>query len=159
MLELMKKRKSVLGNENGLTLVELLAVIVILAIISAIAIPSIGGIINGTKKNAHQANAIMIIDAARYKAINDEQSSATSYDLDTLFKGGYLNAIPQDPANKNKTYDLSSKVYVDAKDGVLSYRIELIKLNEGDYYANTTTESSLKDGTAVLLDGAKAAAE
>ena len=40
-----KKIQGLLKNEKGFTLIELLAVIVILGIIAAIAIPSIGGII------------------------------------------------------------------------------------------------------------------
>ena len=39
-----RKMKALLKNEKGLTLIELLAVIVILGIIAAIAVPSIGGI-------------------------------------------------------------------------------------------------------------------
>jgi len=54
-----------LKEEKGLTLVELLAVIVILGIISAIAVPSIGGLIENTKKEAHKANAHQLIEAAR----------------------------------------------------------------------------------------------
>ncbi len=46
------KRK--MKNERGLTLIELLAV-VISGIISAIFVPSIGGLINNSKKNAHVA--------------------------------------------------------------------------------------------------------
>ena len=43
------KMKERLKNQKGLTLIELLAVIVILGIIAAIAIPSIGNIIQNTK--------------------------------------------------------------------------------------------------------------
>ena len=39
-----KKIQGLLKNEKGLTLIELLAVIVILGIIAAIAIPRIGGL-------------------------------------------------------------------------------------------------------------------
>ncbi len=46
MKKFLQKR---LKNEKGLTLVELLAVIVILGIIAAIAIPSIGNIITEFK--------------------------------------------------------------------------------------------------------------
>ncbi len=42
--------KRFIRNEKGLTLIELLAVIVILGIIAAIAIPSIGAIIDNSKK-------------------------------------------------------------------------------------------------------------
>ncbi|RIV13331.1 prepilin-type N-terminal cleavage/methylation domain-containing protein, partial [Priestia flexa] len=44
--------KKFLKNEKGLTLIELLAVIVILGIIAAIAIPSIGGIIQKSREDA-----------------------------------------------------------------------------------------------------------
>ncbi len=46
MKKFLQKR---LNNEKGLTLVELLAVIVILGIIAAIAVPSIGGIIENSE--------------------------------------------------------------------------------------------------------------
>ena len=62
MLKNIKKR---IKDQRGLTLIELLAVIVILGIIAAIAIPSIGGIINKTKEDALSAEGIQIINAAK----------------------------------------------------------------------------------------------
>ena len=52
-------------NERGLTLIELLAVIVILGIVAAIAVPSIGKIIENSKWDAHCANAITVLNAAK----------------------------------------------------------------------------------------------
>lgn len=60
-----RKIKALLKNEKGMTLIELLAVIVILGIIAAIAIPSIGNIIENSKIDAIKADAQQILSAAR----------------------------------------------------------------------------------------------
>jgi prepilin-type N-terminal cleavage/methylation domain-containing protein len=65
MKKWMKRLLQLAKEEKGLTLVELLAVIVILGIIAAIAVPAIGGLIGNTKKEAHKANAHQLIEAAR----------------------------------------------------------------------------------------------
>lgn len=52
-------------NEKGLTLIELLAVIVILGIIAAIAIPAIGNIIQKSKVDAVKSEAIQVLNAAK----------------------------------------------------------------------------------------------
>lgn len=62
MLKAIKKK---MKDQRGLTLVELLAVIVILGIIAAIAVPSIGNIIDNTRDDAAVQDAIQIINAAK----------------------------------------------------------------------------------------------
>ncbi|WP_239421757.1 prepilin-type N-terminal cleavage/methylation domain-containing protein [Bacillus sp. CGMCC 1.16541] len=72
--------KKMLKNEKGLTLIELLAVIVILGIIAAIAIPSIGGIIQKSREDAVKADAVQVLNAAKiYMSSNtvDESKVAT----------------------------------------------------------------------------------
>ncbi|RAP74747.1 type IV pilin protein [Paenibacillus montanisoli] len=57
--------KRLLKNQKGLTLIELLAVVIILGIVSAIAVPSIGKIIDNSKKDAHVANAVQMINSTK----------------------------------------------------------------------------------------------
>jgi len=109
------QKKSLLRNEKGLTLIELLAVIVILGIIAAIAIPSVSSIISKSKVNTHRANAQLIVDAARNMVLVDNLESSTStdksVDLDTLFKSGYLETMPKDPQGSSGKYNATdSKV-------------------------------------------------
>ncbi|MDD2489788.1 MAG: prepilin-type N-terminal cleavage/methylation domain-containing protein, partial [Bacilli bacterium] len=56
----------------GFTLVELLAVIVILAIVLAIAVPSITGIIENVTINAFEQDAKMIIKSINYKSLTND---------------------------------------------------------------------------------------
>lgn len=68
-----KKMAQKLKNEKGLTLIELLAVIVILGIIAAIAVPSIGSIIQKSKEDAVKGDAITVLNAAKvYVAANPQ---------------------------------------------------------------------------------------
>ncbi|MFH2116930.1 MAG: prepilin-type N-terminal cleavage/methylation domain-containing protein [Bacillota bacterium] len=57
-----------LRNKKGVTLVELLAVIVILGIIAAIAVPTIGGLIERQRANAAGATFTSVEEAARLYA-------------------------------------------------------------------------------------------
>ena len=61
MFNTLKKR---IKNEKGLSLVELLAVIVILGIVAAIAIPAIGNIIENSRTKAAKADVANIVSAA-----------------------------------------------------------------------------------------------
>jgi type IV pilus assembly protein PilA len=89
MLKAIKKK---MKDQRGLTLVELLAVIVILGIIAAIAVPSIGNIIDNTKDKATVAEGLQIINAAKlYVAENPTATSITPQQLD-----GYLEKIDTD---------------------------------------------------------------
>lgn len=78
-----------MNKEEGFTLVELLAVIVILGIIVAIAIPAIGNIIERAQGGANEAEDALVIDAARLYFTTTEASGDT-VDVETLKSGGFL---------------------------------------------------------------------
>jgi type IV pilus assembly protein PilA len=146
------RRTGLLKNEKGLTLIELLAVIVILAVIAAIAIPSIGGIINKTKKESHRANAQIIIDAARYKvSVEGYLGDATSQviTLNTLHSEGFLEKIPKNPQGTaaNPTYTVATTVVTvePTPSGTFTYSITLI--GNGVTYFNDVDEAAVSTST------------
>jgi type IV pilus assembly protein PilA len=59
-------------SNNGFTLVELLAVVVILIIVLAIAVPTVTGIIKSSTKGAFKSDAKMVLQAIEYKKLNEE---------------------------------------------------------------------------------------
>jgi type IV pilus assembly protein PilA len=62
----------VLKNKKGVTLVELLAVIVIMGIIAAIAVPAIGGLIKNSERKAAETEYANLLDAARLYAQSED---------------------------------------------------------------------------------------
>lgn len=66
MLKVFKKHTK---NQKGMTLVELLAVVVILGIIAAVAIIAINNVIDNSRRDAIRSDAIQLINAANlYKS-------------------------------------------------------------------------------------------
>lgn len=166
------QKNGTLRNQKGLTLIELLAVIVIIGILSAIAVPSISGLINKTKEEAHRANAQIIIDAAKMKiAAEDFAGGTITNNIKTLdiyvaqlVQEGYLEKVPEDPQNKGNVYTSTysvpaggstptgsgSKVTAqkDITTGSITYSITLIGNRDGGSsvtYLNNVKEDDLKE--------------
>ena len=82
-------------KKNAFTLIELLAVIVILGILATITVPTIVGIINNSKEDTLEEQKNTIVDAAdRWGTDNVRKLPETRCDLsiDFLKKEGYLDS-------------------------------------------------------------------
>lgn len=83
------KIKQLLNKEEGFTLVELLAVLAILALIVGIAVPMIGNVISGSEGKATTAQEELIIDAAMLYEVQEKQVPTTAKEL---VEAGYLES-------------------------------------------------------------------
>src|SRR5690625_1224606 len=118
----MKKMMQRFKNERGITLVELLAVVVILAIIGTIAFVLIGNAIENSKKDAHIVNAQQMISAAKlYEADGNEIGSGVS--AEELETADFLEPLisPWDDFD----YDASDVTAEVTKENTGVYKVEL----------------------------------
>lgn len=100
----MKNMMKRLRNERGLTLVELLAVIVILAIIATIAFVMIGNVMENAKKDAQIANGQQLIASAKLYEANGGEIGNEGVTAETLHEEGLIEQIT-DPWEKTALND------------------------------------------------------
>ncbi|WP_077357789.1 prepilin-type N-terminal cleavage/methylation domain-containing protein [Virgibacillus halodenitrificans] len=89
---MLTRMKKMLKKQKGFTLVELLAVIAILAIIVAIAVPTIGNVIGDAESKAKEADKELVENAARLAHVSKlKPDTAGEYTITELIKGGFLD--------------------------------------------------------------------
>ncbi|TYS59088.1 type II secretion system protein [Sutcliffiella horikoshii] len=163
---MLQKCRKMLRNEKGLTLIELLAVVVILGIIAAIAVPSIGALIDNSKRDAHVANARQMINSTKLAVASDKDLQPTSetddkyISLKYLIDSGYIEDITDKSKDPNgfgyvtattpeTTFEAPngvSYVKIETTDGKqFTYSVKLVSEDGDDDYGITTevSETSL----------------
>ncbi|MYL50200.1 prepilin-type N-terminal cleavage/methylation domain-containing protein [Halobacillus litoralis] len=144
----MKKLREMLKNEKGFTLIELLAVIVILGIIAAIAVPAIGSLIASTEEDAHDANALSLLESARLAFVSGDITEADSpVSADTLVTEGYLDGVPQDPETDAPYTTAQVTINNNGDSNQVTYQVTLGADAGGNNYITNATKSELNGQT------------
>ncbi len=109
--------------KNGFTLIELIAVVLILSIILVISVPNLLSNIKDNKIKASQSKENIVVSAARNYAIDNELNYPFCVGISTLCNEGYIECPILDASGEEMyTSDTSESVWIYA-DG--SYVIRL----------------------------------
>ncbi|MDQ0351996.1 type IV pilus assembly protein PilA [Alkalibacillus filiformis] len=131
-------------NQKGITLVELLAVIVILGIIALIAVPAIANVIEDSRYDSVKATAINIIEAGELYAVTNEEDSVT---LSELEDEGYINISGYDDSSDDISVSIDSSG--STIDGILSDSNVAIQFTDATIQnINDTSASDLRNEDA-----------
>ncbi|MFA5407957.1 MAG: prepilin-type N-terminal cleavage/methylation domain-containing protein [Bacilli bacterium] len=109
-------------KNKGFTLVELLAVIVILAIILAVAIPGIGAIINSSKKSSYNSQMNLIKKAASLYMAKYSNGTTTSVRLDDLIEAGFIKDSVVNPVT-NEAFDTNIIINTSSSGNISDYEV------------------------------------
>lgn len=135
--------------KKGFTLVELLAVVVILSIILAIAVPTITSIVNNSKHNSFESTAKLFLNAVKIKMLENN-----GFDLRTINVNTLESLLNIDNDNFSQVYvrsDSNGKLYLTLK-GTGKWS-NLTAIGSLDSMSVSTTESIVTDGLVSYLDG------
>lgn len=81
-------------NQKGVTLVELMAVVVILGIIAGVAGAAVTGSFSKAKESTDTASVRIISDAVQRYVLEGKATEGTNITIDNLVSGGYLTSAP-----------------------------------------------------------------
>lgn len=137
-------------DEKGFTLIEILAVVVILGVVSLITMPVVQKNINNSKKQAYETQIDNIERAAKDWAsenlsyLPDKEGSSISITLYTLMSLGYIDNNLVDPITE-KYFDTETVISITRKNNNYKYDVHVI-------FSNEKVEIN-KDAPIIFLNG------
>ena len=139
-----------MNNKKGFTLIEMLAVIVILGLLMAIAIPTVTKTIEKSKRKTYIDNAIEYISSAAQSIANGEilvRNTNTTYYI-------HINNIKTEKGTKTSPYGGEFDAYVIVTlDENNKFTYYWTSMDTGGHYVPITEEKDLKISSIINGSG------
>ncbi|MFN4214929.1 prepilin-type N-terminal cleavage/methylation domain-containing protein [Exiguobacterium sp.] len=157
MLEKMKmiwQDAKQLKDERGLTLVELLVVVVILGIIAAIAVVAVGGIIENSRKDAMASDAKQMVSAAKLYTASNPLQAETKLNFKgtgdgTVDASSYMNTLKDPYGTGTAAYSTALVVVTPDSAGKFTYEVQLIGSKKAIGPSTPVAESAINKDAVV----------
>ena len=124
-------------NKKGFTLVELLAVIVILAVILAVAVPVVLGVINKSREDALNSTAGMLAAGVKNQYMI-AQIEGESFPTGT--SGSPVSPCPQTAAQYS-TSDITCTYWIDTDSGLVT--VNATSVSGGKYWTGSAVTKTV----------------
>lgn len=123
-------------NKKGFTLVELLAMLVVLGVLMAVTIPNITGILNQSKDNIIKDDIAKMVDTTKLKISSDEDIKRPKSDHCLVFTLNAINTNDDFKTGPNGgPYDMYNSFVIVKRDGAkYKYYVTLIEEVDGKLY-------------------------
>ena len=132
-----------MNNKKAFTLVELLAIIVILGIVLAVAIPRIVNSIKNTQKKSLLATTEALVRKVKQKSVLEDMSNEVYTITNNVFVGNSLNITGELPNSGKISIDDQNRISIAVTDGkfcaLKTYEDEDITVNEDVLNCNLNT--------------------
>ncbi|MFW8054071.1 prepilin-type N-terminal cleavage/methylation domain-containing protein [Vagococcus fluvialis] len=144
----MKKMKQIMKDEEGLTLVELLAVVVIMAIIAGIAAVSISKVIQRSREDAQVVNVQQMMASANLYDIQEEEGLTQNTTLLDLKEKGVIKSYEFVKGEKDKKEATAKNIKFskNVKDGEIYIELPANSLTAGQKTNKPFTGNDSKTG-------------
>lgn len=134
---------------KGFTLVELLAMLTVLAVLMIVAIPNISQILKNSRMNQVKMDARKMVDSAKIKISKDNKKTIKDDEnmFYYIFSLDYLDTnddIKKGP-NGGEYDKYSSFVIYNRSDGTPHYYVRLIEKKNNDYYVLTKDSKNITE--------------
>lgn len=150
-------------KREGFTLVELLAMLVVLGILMAVAIPNITGILRNNKLNVIKSDAIKMVDTAKIKMSNLKEDKLPNNGECVVFALNYLNDSEDINTGPNggeylkfESFVVVKKIPTSLKTSKYEYYVRLVEnIKGGGFGINLANISLLSDENTEYITAVK----
>ena len=132
-------------KNKGFTLVEVLAMLVVLGILMAVTIPNITGIVNQHKTNAIKSDVTKMVDSAKIKMSTDDDVKRPKQGQCVIFSLNYLNYNKDigDGPHDGTYLEYDSFVIVKREGNAYKYYVRLVEETKDGLYGISGVDSEL----------------
>ncbi len=134
-------------KKNGFTLVELLAMLVVLGILMAVTIPNITGILGNSRLNKTKNDATQIVETAKNRVAKDSSIPKPKANECLILTLNFLDDNEEftTGANGGKYHEFESFVLYTREENKYKYYIRLLEEEDGSYAGIPLRDSTIID--------------